>query len=221
VSVSEALSAISIWSIVVPLIAGLFFLKQLSFDSFLIWGIVVLGTIPQLLRAFTDNRALLTISYNAYTAAEFVLMFFFFKKTIQRKKIVYALSLLYLLVSGFLLTRYGFFDRFLNEWVCANNFIYTAWVLLVLIEKYETGDSMRLDFQVPFFWYIAGLLFYCPCTTLVFSLWYYIRTHPDTSLQNLWVIHSVFNIALYFFITVGILKNHQWHEKRLNYSNKL
>lgn len=150
---------------------------------------------------------MLTVTYNGYTLIEFVLIYLVFKHQIKRNKwVLETLAIAYCVITGVFLAFEGIQQTFLSELVCVNNLIYTSWILVFIIEQYQEGDLLTFDFNVPFFWYLLGLFFYCPCTALVFSLWRYIKGHPDSVVSSLWIIHSCFNILMYLFITVGFLK---------------
>ncbi len=208
--IQQIISFASIWCIVLPLMVGVFFIKKLSVDSLLILGIVFLGTIPQLLRYFDEKSTLQYISYNIYTPFEFILMFFLFRKKHQNRvkyRIFLASFVAYIVSSISIVIVFDIRRRFINEWVCLNNIIYTAWILLVIIEQYQVKNEIKLTLSSPFVWYLVGMFFYAPCTTLMFSLWQYIKRHPDSKLNDLWIINNLFNINMYVLFTVGFLKD--------------
>jgi hypothetical protein len=220
IRLSELLSKISIWVIVLPLVIGCIFYTRLSYISRLMLFVVGSGNIPQLFRAVWPEPHILSFTYNGYTLIEFALVFLVFKRQIKRnRRVLETLAILYYIIACLFLAFEGIENRFLSELVCVNNVIYTSWILLFIIEQYQENDLITFDFNVPFFWYLLGLFFYCPCTALVFSLWQYIKAHPESNVSNLWVIHSCFNILLYLFISVGFLKEGNFSRKAI--MNKL
>jgi hypothetical protein len=104
-----------------------------------------------------------------------------------------------------LLFFFGVKNRFLSEWVCLNNITFTFWILLYLIQQTKNED-VYVSFRYPFTWYFSVLFFYTPCTALVFSFWYY-KSNGISVLENIRLLHNVFNILLYLGFSVGLLIN--------------
>ncbi|HVI47232.1 MAG TPA: hypothetical protein VM802_20305 [Chitinophaga sp.] len=207
----EALSTLSIWCVVMPLLTGCRYFRMLNADSRIIVGVVALAAIPQLLRAYIDSGALLNVTYNLYTPLEVVLLYSLFSKRIvqRNRRRIFIVTAVFSCMSYFMLTAwYGISSRFINEAVSINDLIYTGWALLVILEQYEV-DEGGINIRTPFFWYLTGLILYAPCTMLVFSLWRYIRLHPDAVIANIWIIQSIFNITMYLLFTIGILMDHE------------
>jgi hypothetical protein len=173
----------------------------------LIFILTVTGSIPQIVRGIWGNNPSLHYFYNSNILIELIILYSFFNtqiKTIQRRRLL-NLLLITSLASGFLLvfhTRFG--NRFLNEWVCINNMIFTSWILILLLDIYD-DDCVTINHRVPVFWFIIGLFLYTSCTVLIFSLWNYIRENETTLLRNLWIIHDLFNIVMYFVFSYGLL----------------
>lgn len=205
--IQEYLSTLSIWSILLPLFTGFLYFRRLGNDSRIILGIVALATIPQLLRAFMMKGSALNISYNLYTICEVVLFYCLFVNKLfsySRKRVFVFSGLLALLCNVCMILVYGLMERFISELVCLNNFIYTVWMLLIILDQYAT-DDWEINPSMPFFWYLLGLLLYAPCTMLIYSLWPYIKRYPDSILSQLWVIQYIFNIIMYVLFAAGFL----------------
>lgn len=213
--VQKLLDILSIYSVLLPLIMGCCLLKYISKDSYVVLGVVVLATIPQLLKPFVFNHRLLDAIYNLYTPCEFILFFVLFNSKVYhplRKRIILTTFVSGLLLIILSMIWFGINGRFLNELVCLSNLLYTSWILLVILDQYETEDA-KIDASTPFFWYLTGLLFYAPCTILIFSLWYYIKEHPESILTPLLIIHNIFNLTMYILFTKGIWKDYQVNKK--------
>jgi hypothetical protein len=112
--------------------------------------------------------------------------------------------LLYALASVLFIYSGEFFIRFLNEWACVNNIIYTAWILIIFYNQYSVENSSKLNFITPVFWIFISLLFYAPCASIIFSVWEYLK-QPDFS--SLKIIHHIVNINMYVCFTIGIYKD--------------
>jgi len=204
------LSEISIWIVVCPLITGIYCFRYTSADTRIILGIVALATIPQLMRAFILKGPMLNTTYNLYTLAEIALIGrLLYPKIIHkhRQRLFIITTCLVTLFNIGIVGWNGLSARFISEAVSVNNLVYTGWILLIILDQYEVTDGISPS--QPFFWYLTGILLYAPCTMLVFSLWQYIKIHPDSLMTRLWVIQSIFNITMYGLFTIGIWKDYR------------
>ncbi|MFB6454692.1 hypothetical protein ACE38W_05415 [Chitinophaga sp. Hz27] len=184
----------------------------------IILGIVALAAIPQLLRAFISAGPLLNLAYNLYTITEITLICcLLYPKVINpgRKKIFTITTVLVTVFNILAVIWFGLSARFISEAVSVNNLVYTIWILLIILDQYEITDGIRIG--SPFFWYLTGILLYAPCTMLVFSLWQYIKIHPDSVMTKLWIIQSIFNITMYGLFTIGIWKDQKTHQAKVIY----
>lgn len=195
----------SIYSILLPVLVGLFFIRNLHEKGILILLLVVTGSIPQLIRGIFGQVNFIYLFYNINVPIEITILYLFFRNFFNSdiRRNVITLSYAFSLILGiFLSVAYSFRYHFFSEWVCLNNLFFTGWVLMLLIEIYER-DDLIINTAVPLFWFVIGLFLYCSCTVLIFSLWPYIKSHQDTVLNNLWIIHDVFNIGMYVSFSVG------------------
>jgi len=207
-TVEEVLGLISDWSVVIPFLTGLLLFKKLSIDFKLITIITALSTVPQLMNAFKlDNDALKNFTYNLYTPFEFLLLYFIFIRHVNERKerqVLKTSVVLYILLSVLFIYNSGFVARFLNEWACINNLIYTAWILIIFYNQYSLSNNSKLNLQTPVFWIFTGLLFYTPCSSIVFSIWTFKDQPGFVALKS---IHHVVNIGMYVCFTIGIYKD--------------
>ncbi|HEY0742181.1 MAG TPA: hypothetical protein VGD40_11995 [Chryseosolibacter sp.] len=207
--VSALLGTISIWIILLPALLGLLIVNRLDRDSRLILLAVLAGCAPQVLRPFIHGTALLNLLYNIYTPIEFLIYWMLFSSKIispQRRTFLHVLALGFLLYSIYLVFSNGLGTRFLNEWVIASNIIQVLALCLCLLDYYFHDDSV-INLSQPFFWFLAGITCYAPCTVIFFSLWFYIQNSAPENQIILKNIHHVFNILLYISFTIGMLKN--------------
>lgn len=203
------LGSISIWIILLPAVIGLIFIYKLDTDSRLILLVVLVGCIPQILRPFILNSSFLTILYNIYTPLEFTIYWFLFRNKITsafRQMILNAMAAIFILISAYLIFQHGIQFRFLNEWVIWNNIFQLTWIGLCLLEYYYSEEAV-IDLSRPFFWFLTGITCYASCTAIFYSLWYFIKENRDEQFIVLNSIHHIFNILLYLFFTIGLLRN--------------
>lgn len=203
----EIIRTISIWIIVLPVLAGFINYKGLNKDSRWIFLLVLIAAVPQLLTFVIDeHNTLLNISYNLYTLVEMVIIYFLFINKFSQqgnKWVVYSSAVLYLFVALYFFINEGFAAKFLNTLVCINNSIYMLWILLLLKEQYQVKESFIVKTN-PFMWYLLGMLIYAPCSVIAFALYHYIREQENVVIANLWVIQSICNILLYILFTIGL-----------------
>ena len=196
----------SIYSIFLPVFVGLFFIRKLHGKGILILLLVVTGSIPQFMRGLFGQVNFIYLFYNINILIEITILYLFFRNFFKNKirRNVITLTYAFSLILGIILSvLYSFRYHFFSEWVCLNNLFFTGWILMLLIEIYEQDDQI-LNTTVPSFWFVIGLFLYCSCTVLIFSLWSYIMSHQDTVLNNLWIIHDVFNVGMYVSFSVGL-----------------
>jgi hypothetical protein len=203
----DIIHSVSIWIIVLPVLAGFINYKGLNKDSRWIFLLVLIAAVPQLLTfAINEHTALLNISYNLYKLVEMAVFYFLFanKFLLKSSRVVLQCSiLLYLCFVVYYLFSQGFAASFLNILVCINNCIYVLWILLLLKEQYQVKESFIVRSN-PFMWYLLGILIYAPCSVVVFALYHYIREQENILIANLWIIQSICNILLYILFTVGL-----------------
>lgn len=175
----------------------------------MILAIVFLACIPQILHGLdVKNVTVKSLTYNLYTPAEFFLLFIVFYKHIENKKnklLLKITSIIYILFSLFFIFYFNIASHFIPQWAALNNLIYTSWILTVFLEQYRYSNEKNLDFSSPFLWYIMGLLFYAPCTAMIFSMWTYIESNNDSLFK---IIHGIFNINMYILFSVGFFKEY-------------
>lgn len=205
----KLLHDVSSWSIILPLLLGSLFIRNLTRDSLLILAAVILGSISQLINFFYPNaEAFLVIIYNLYTPAEFIFFYALFAnkwlKTI-RKQIFEILGGLYLIISICIVSTWGISNTFISSWAWINNLFYVVWIMMLLYEQYFKSIAFLIIPSIPFFWFVIGILFYAPCTMLAFSMWDYMEKSKSDLAVLLKIIHHIFNINMYIFFTIGIL----------------
>lgn len=190
-----------------PIAAGIYSFKSLKREGILILLLVISGSIPQIVRGVFGRRDFIYFFYNANIPLELFIVYQFFKLHITEfiKQRSLQASFLISCVTGIvLMSVYSFQHRFFNEWVCMNNLFFTGWTLMLMIELYQRDDQ-KISTHVPLFWFIIGLFLYSSCTAIIFSLWNYIRANENTLLNNIWILHDIFNVLMYVAFTCGIL----------------
>ncbi len=207
-TIEDILSFSSDWSVILPLLLAIIYFKRLSYNSSIILLIVVFGTIPQLMNAFNiKNEVVKNLTYNFYTPTEFLLFYFLFSRYIQEKVERTALKtslIVYLLASLFFILENDLRTRFLDEWVCINNLIYTMWIMIVFYKQYSQSNTSNIDTTTSSFWILVGLLFYASFSSLYFSVYHFAQQQNFSSLK---FIHHIVNTNMYICFAIGIYKD--------------
>jgi hypothetical protein len=179
-------------------------LSKLHVNSRLIFLLCVAGSFAQICTHYA-NISTVYIFYNIYAPIEYTIIFLFFKTSFFSKrgrKIFYFSAIAGLVMAIYFLLFVGIRHRFLSEWVCFNNIIYTTWGLSLLLDIYE-DDSVYLNQKMPLFWYLLGTFFFTSCTILIFCFWDYIMTIRNKSM--LFAVYGLFNIFMYIAFSIGLL----------------
>lgn len=207
-SISYYTLQLSIWSIIIPLIVGSIYFKKLNKQSKLIYYLVVLATFPQVLTAFIAKTPILNSIYNIYTPMEFALTYFFIGNKFKAfffQKASQLIVVLFIFLSLIFFVYDGIEKKVTNELICAANIFYLCWIFLYILESI-INDEELLNVELPLFWYIIALFLYAPCTALVTAFDYYIGKSTNVLINNLWIIHDIFNSLLYIFFAIGLYK---------------
>ena len=205
------LANISIWIILLPFIIGLAGFKRLNYESRIVFFVVLAGLIPQVLRPFLNNSSTLTVLYNLYTPVDFTLYFLLFlskMRSVFNRKFLYLSLFLFIAVSLILIFKKGLQQNFLNELVIFNHVMQICWVCLCLMEYYKTDEAF-IETRQPFFWFLSGITAYASCTIIFYSLWNIVKSDEKGPMQLLKLIHHFFNIMLYIFFSIGLMKNYR------------
>lgn len=209
---AQIILQLSIWIIIVPLVAGLILFNFLDEPSRLILYLVILAAIPQLLTAIMIHTSNLNVFYNLYTPLEFLFFYFLlgskFKQPGAFRTISHILIILFLAVLALLIWMYGLKYKFLNELVCMANIVYLIWIFMFILQGL-LNDQKLMNTSLPIFWFIAALVLYTPCTIYVFAMSYYIKRSTNPFIHSLWSIHGIFNIMMYLFFSIGFYMNYR------------
>jgi len=178
-------------------------------NSRLILLFSIAGAIAQIGTPYASIH-IVFLFYNIYTPVGSIIIFFFFSKSFflkRGRKIFYFSAIAGFVMALYFLLFVGIKYRFLSEWVCFNNIIYTTWILSLLLDIYE-DDSAYLNQKMPLFWYLLGMFFFTSCTILIFSFWDYImiqRIAKNKYISLIFGVYGLFNIFMYTAFSIGLL----------------
>jgi len=174
---------------------------------------VLYACIPQLSFYFLErNHIFLDGIYNSNILVEFIMLSLFFKSTYfteQNQMKFWVLWWICCISGAVNIGVFGFNDKFLTGWLCINNLVYTAWILISLYELYEREDIL---IEQHYIIYLFGLFLYVSCTILFFGL-RNVTWEGDKQLKgNLKILHSIFNTIMYISFFMGIVL--EWKKTR-------
>lgn len=213
-SIKEITNHISTWSILIPALLGCIFYNKLQRSSKIIFVLVLIACVPQMAYAYLGRTPSLNYFYNSNIALEISLLYIFFKPYFLigiYSKIFNLFGFVGLIVGIIYFLFFGIKDSFLTNWLCINNFIFTIWCLLFLLELYQNNQN-KILFPISIFLYLFGIFFYTSCTMIIFTLWNYIMSNKNSLLNNLWIIHDVFNTLMYLLFGIGFILDSKKHE---------
>jgi len=202
----ESINLISIWSIIFPFLAGGLLFKCLNKDSKIFYYLVVADFCSQMSRFYLGKSPALNFIYNIDIIAQLLLLSVFFQNKFSSKNRLYFKVLIFFcfLIVLYFLTFENLFEKFYTWWVCFNFFIYITLILLLILEYYE-DDNRYIGGSQSVYLYIFGIFMYMSCTMVIFSLWDYISSNKSSYLNNLWIIHDLFNILMYILFGFGFI----------------
>ena len=203
------LNELSIYSVLIPLIAGAINFKNIELNSKIIFTLVLLASIPQLVTIFYSGQP--TVFYNGYILVDALAwpcaFFLSSSSAVLRKVLLYLGGMNIITVILFFLLN-GYLSRFYYELVCLNSMLQVIYVALYFYNLNNKDHYINLK-MLPVFWYCLGLLLYATCTFFVFLFYFKINKYYDrSSLNYLLRIHYFFNILMYIFFTVVLSIKH-------------
>jgi hypothetical protein len=208
---SDILSSISAYSIVVPIVAGLLYFRQFDRNSFIMFFLILLAGVPQLASGFLSGykyRAFTMELYNFYSLADPLIWAVLFFRNISNRKlrnivafIPFAQLVLWVLLASVKKLDHSLF----KEMICITSVVQVLWVTVYFYEQYKSYEISRIELK-PMFWFCLGILIYAPTTYFLFV--FYDQIHdPHSKNYYLWNIHSVVNSLMYCIISVGFYMN--------------
>lgn len=149
----------------------------------------------------------MNIFYNINVSLEFLFLVFFFKDRFHNKNLnkLYISSIFISIAVGiYSFIQFDFRTKFFTEWLTTNNLMYTMWILLLVYDYYER-DLHDFKHEKSLLYYLIGLFLYTSCTGLIFPLWEYLMANRNPYYISPWIIHDLFNIAMYVLISYGLI----------------
>ncbi|MCB0628320.1 MAG: hypothetical protein R2824_14660 [Saprospiraceae bacterium] len=200
------LSDISMYSIVLPAIAGLILFNRMSKVQRVIWLLVLLSVLTEVIARWVRNTdEFQNLVYYIFTLCEFILLSYIFMQT-----------LVPFFRRAFLLTLIIFFCLFVivdMVWLsglAAFNSYSTAVeglliIFLILCYFYKTLQELRIKYleREPLFWVSTGVLLYFSSNLFIFLFTNYINS-STRALFIIWGIHAIFGILLNVLYTLAL-----------------
>ncbi|WP_430408448.1 hypothetical protein [Kordia sp.] len=177
--------------------------------------VVFIASITQTIRLYLGRTPDMNIFYNINVTLEFLFLVFFFKDRFHNKylnKLFIISAFIALIVGLFSFIQFDFKTKFFTAWLTTNNLAYTMWILLLVYDYYER-DLHDFKHEKSLLYYLIGLFLYTSCTGLIFPLWEYLMATKDAYYISPWIIHDLFNSAMYVFIAIGLVVEYRNSKK--------
>lgn len=202
------LSKISAYSVIIPLVVGLFKLQQMSRSEkywLYLMGVSLLVEIAGvfLIERYANNQYI----YHVYTILEFTLISLFYAGVVQSRAFSWVIKGLILLFGGVV-----FFDNYFNGYTSMDNistatesivFLLYANILFFSLLKRPVYLNVA---ATPVFWLNSAVMLYFAGNLFIFIFSNYLETNSPKIFVQIWGIHSVLNIIFYLLITIAFWK---------------
>jgi hypothetical protein len=199
----------SLFSVIIPCIAGILVYKYLEADSKMILILLICASLSQLAPVFLKNRNEIWSFYNLYIIIDvsfWGIIFFKNQKNIAIKTIVAGILFLHLTITGFFFHNFGIRNRFFTELVCFDSLAQVIWVLSYFYGLYKNEEVEKLEYK-PMFWICLGILIYNPSTYFLFVYYDKIKLSVSNDYLYLWRLHDLMNALMYLIFSVGMWIN--------------
>lgn len=202
----EAFQFVSVYSILVPIMMGIYMFRRLDRNSIILFILLVAAAFPQLGSAFLSHEKK-NILYNIYTFVDHIFWAGIFYLNSNRRNLKWVILFSVILFSMYSINLFnvsGFHSRFLTGLVALNHIFQVIWVLSFYYSLYMEDDIYELE-KMPIFWYSLGLLLYAPTSYFLFV--YFEEVRDQKKFPELWIIHNLLNTLMYMVFTVGMYAN--------------
>lgn len=208
---SDMLSHISAYSILVPIVVGLLYFRQFDQNARIMFFLILLAGVPQLAYAFFPGKNYYSFNLvlqNFYSLADPLIWSVLFFINIKNKRLRQAVALIPVAQVSlwfYLLATKNIQTALFTEMICLTSVIQVLWIAVFFYEQYSSYDISRIESK-PLFWFCLGVLIYAPTSYFLFVFYNQIHTSPS-KYHSLWDIHSVVNTLMYCVISVGFWVN--------------
>jgi hypothetical protein len=208
---TDIFKLISAWSIVIPILFGLLYLRWFDANSRIMFALILLAGVPQLASAIYDDPKYdyyTMMLYNCYALADPLIWAILFFRNIKNKKLRNAVAILpiaqIILWFNLLVTK-DIHTEFFIELICLTSVVQVLWTAVFFYEQYKSYEVSRIE-KKPLFWFCLAIMIYAPTTYFLFV--FYNQLHgKNPANNNLWNIHSIINPLMYCIISIGFWVN--------------
>lgn len=197
---------VSTYSVIVPVVIGLFRFRHLTPPLKVIFLLVVIGCAIEMLGlpVFGGVGSTLPV-YVMFTLIEYLLISLFYYllvlNTLQQKIIFWG-SIAYICIFFGVLNSVENIGGSFGYLSAAEAVLIVLWVLLYLRQIMHHQIEMDLK-RSPTFWISTGFLFYFLGSFFLFASFSLLMKDAEIAVQFYNIIHSTLNILNYLFICIG------------------
>ena len=201
-----AMSTISGFTILVPIIAGALKFKSLTLPLRLLLCFVLIGAISECLLAYVarHGRPNHLVSHY-YTIIELVLLSYIYSLILERKfkKWIIWVTVVYLAIAAIQLLVPEAYSRFNNVNTVIEGFILVGYAIVY----FDAQLQGRIEPNKSIYWFNKAVFIYFSLSTLFFIFNQYFETTSKTGHILVWLFHSVVNIVFNLLLALSLWRS--------------
>ena len=204
----EIIRIINIYSIVLPILIGLFFYKYLKFSERIILSfLITVGLFDVLLFILSDLNINNLMFYQIYNKIEYVFIATFYLSTLKYyfrykyiRSIYFTIFIISIIVSYY---KYSMLNiDSISSTLVSLTFIFSAIVLLFKSQFSENSNLLLSSTRLI----NITILFYYSTTFFIYLLSDWIILNQLESFQNIWIINTIASLITNILFTLALWK---------------
>jgi hypothetical protein len=202
------LSYFSALSICVPLVTGVYKRGHFASDTRSLFYLIFASLMSEIISHILHRYNLYNLFvFRFYTIVQFLLLSFFFIKTLSESKMV-----LYIKICGLLFLTLATYDSYKNGLNSMDDLSLTAASVLLMIYSLFTfyhimENPVHLNIlSTPLFWFNTAILVYFSGCLFLFIFSNYLEDHYAKVFHIAWGVNSILNITFNLLIATGFWK---------------
>jgi hypothetical protein len=189
----------STFSVLLPLVAGVWYFRKLDNRIKLFVGFLFIGLVTDLLGWYfyvTRNSNANLYARHAYDLIEAMFLTWLISELATGRIVKKLFSWMWLGLLLFWATRFVYIDA-MSLFKTSTQVYFAFAACFCILQLVETTPKFS---RLLSFWILLGIFFYCFCT-------YFIMGLLITKLAKIWYTHNVINIATNLIYLVGFIKS--------------
>lgn len=196
---------LSALSAVLPILAGVYRWRYLTYACLLLFILVVIAGLSDLVALYLSKNGYPTWSlFNLFYLIQFILIFMIFKSQAPNKLL--NIGVYFLLLFAFINFTWIQGARIFNSYTSyGGGLILVAYSLLYLYRLLRDTPVENI-YNLPIMWVSFGVLFYFSGTIFIFLFNNLLISYKPLDHKIGWVLHNVFNLLKNILFAIGLWK---------------